>query len=384
MANQLALKRLAVSDLLMFEPYFHATGQRARQKAIILNSNVFREKLYPEIETIGPTMGNRIPVSVTIFGPGGRGEQRLNRRPIQKLAKNWRLSGNFIQNPPQDPVRYNSLQEGDLAVFRFDGEPVPISVELCLLSQTDRSDAAMWQELAPRVPGVRRSMVRLFPDDFAAVIDRVQPAADHPIRSFARDPDVELALEEAALGDEKPLRTLLRRRGIRRISTVDVAEASANAQRTGRDGENLINASILDAIAAATLVSADWTSNADPYAPYDFRVVSEAEGPSKIEVKSTHGPFGYDFHISMAQLIEAAQGAERYDLYRVYELNTEGGKLRVARDIRDFAKAVIAGLTLPDGVRCDGCSVAVSAAGLIWEAETYMALPLGEDEDELA
>src|SRR5437016_90883 len=117
MANQLALKRLSVSDLLIFEPYFRASGEAARQKAIILNANIFIRQLYPGADTLAQSMGNRIPVPVAIFGPGGRSEHDV-RHIIQKAAKNWRLNGKLILNPPQEPARYNSLQEGDLAVFR--------------------------------------------------------------------------------------------------------------------------------------------------------------------------------------------------------------------------------------------------------------------------
>jgi hypothetical protein len=326
-------------------------------------------------------MGNRIPVSVAVFGPGGNGEHDVTHI-IQKSAKNWRLNGKLIWNPAQEPTRYNSLQEGDLGVFLFDGQPAPTSIELCLISQTNPEDAALHQELATRVTPGRRSMVLVSSDELAAVIDGVQPAANHPIRSFARDRDVEFALEEAALGDEKPLRALLRRRGVRRISAADVAEGRANAERIGRDGETLINATIQDAIASATLISAEWISNADPYAPYDFRVVSGSDGALNIEVKSTRGPFGNDFHISMAELIEAAQGTERYDLYRVYELNADGGKLRVARDIREFAKTVITSLALPTGVRCDGFSVSVTNSGLTWDPETHLVRPTGEDDPD--
>lgn len=86
MANQLALKRLSVSDLLMFEPYYRASGERSRQKAIILNADVFAGQLYPGVDTIAPTMGNRIPVSVAVFGPGGE-ENTIVHILFKKLRK---------------------------------------------------------------------------------------------------------------------------------------------------------------------------------------------------------------------------------------------------------------------------------------------------------
>jgi hypothetical protein len=111
----------------MLEPYFRASGERARQKAIILNADVFIGRLYPGIDTIAPTMGNRIPVAVAVFGPGGRGEHDVTHI-IQKAAKNWRLSGKLILNPVREPTRYNSLQEGDLGIFLFDGHLVSRTV----------------------------------------------------------------------------------------------------------------------------------------------------------------------------------------------------------------------------------------------------------------
>jgi hypothetical protein len=98
-------------------------------------------------------------------------------------------------------------------------------------------------------------------------------------------------------------------------------------------------------------------------------------------VKSTTGPFDNVFHISMSELIEAAQAPERYDLYRVFELNDDGGKVRIARDIRSFAKSILGALsTLPAGVRCDSFSVVVTAPGLVWEEETDVYWPEPEEE----
>jgi hypothetical protein len=373
MANQLALKALSHSDLLMFDPYYTAIGKSSKQKAIILNANIFVNQIYPAVETIASTMNNRIPVTVAVFGPGGRGEQD-GSHIIQKAQKNWRLNGTLIRNPPQEPTRYDSLQAGDLGVFLFDGQPVPNAVELCLLSQNDPRDAALHQRLSPGLTG-RQSMRVISSDTLAAVIERIQPATDHPIRGFAGDRALDKALEDAALGDERPLRTIMHRRGIRRISAVDVAQARANAERTGRDGERLIHAHFQDEIATGNLSNVDWVSTSDPYAPFDFRVSTPSNRVFRAEVKSTRGPFNYDFHISIGELFEATQGTEQYDLYRVYELSPSGGKLRVAEDIGQFASRVLTGLTLPMGVKCDGCSVSVNAPGLTWGPERIISWP---------
>lgn len=377
MPDRLALKRLTRSDLTLFEAKYR-TLNAGNQKAINLNADIFVDALFPNVPVIAPSQGNEIPLPISIFGPEGKGEDRLTRKIIKNPSyKNWRLDGEYIINPENDPTRYDTLQQYDLAIMSFDGISVPISLKLYLISQTGPADSALYNELVLLLQS--RSMISLSPHDLRAAIDRARTAPDHPVLSLVSDPVLESAVEDAAFGGEVGARTL-RTHG-RRISAADLEKARANAGQIGRDGEGLINALFQNKITAGELLSADWIADYNAISSYDFHIVASSGESSRIDVKSTGGPFENSIHISMAELLEAATGPERYDIYRVYELNAEGGKLRIARDVREFAKAVIDSLNaLPVGVRCDGFSVGVSATGLTWDAEMHISRPSGDDD----
>ena len=101
-------------------------------------------------------------------------------------------------------------------------------------------------------------------------------------------------------------------------------------------------------------------------------------------MKSTAGPFNNDLHISLAELKEAASlESDQYDLYRIYDLTEDGGKLRIAHAIRNFAESVLNGFELPTGVRCDSVAVSPERADLAWGEEIYIARPAGDEGDEV-
>jgi hypothetical protein len=66
----------------------------------------------------------------------------------------------------------------------------------------------------------------------------------------------------------------------------------------------------------------------------------------------------------MAEL-EATSEAARYDIYRVSDLDDDGGTLRISRNVREFAQSLVDFLKeLPLGVRPD--SFTVDPALLTW------------------
>lgn len=379
MPDRLALKRLTRSDLTLFEAKYR-TLHAGNQKAINLNADVFVGVLYPSMPAAAPSNDNEIRLALSVLGPGAKPEHRLTRKIIKNPSyKNWRLNGEFIFNPEDDSSRYDELQPDDIAIMEFDGDPVPSLLRLCLVSQTDPRDALLHRELLPLLGS--RTMVSVTQENLLAAAGRAHTQRDHPVHALLADEEIKAAFEDAALGGQQGVQTLLQRGRARRVSLSDFANARANAERVGRDGEGLINA-FFEKTSEAGI--ATWMADVNAVSPYDFRVVATGGETFKIDVKSTSGPFENNIHISMAELVEAAEGRERYDLYRVYELGSEGGKLRIARDIRGFAKSILATLVLPAGVQCDGFSIAVSAPGLSWDNEIYVPRPSGSDDEELA
>jgi hypothetical protein len=98
-----------------------------------------------------------------------------------------------------------------------------------------------------------------------------------------------------------------------------------------------------------------------------------------IDVKTTAGEFGRAFHISFNEVLQIANGAERYDIYRVYDARAGEGRLRVCSDVRSLGQPVLRILTgLPTGISADG--VSVSPERLTFAPEIGISIPDADEE----
>ncbi|MCB1522032.1 MAG: DUF3883 domain-containing protein [Hyphomicrobiaceae bacterium] len=372
MAEKIALKRLGNSDLSFFEYHFrNKTFGDHRQKGINLNRDVFVDQFYPQALE---AMGMKWPVLVTLFGPGDAAPYSPPpdaRRPITyNNGKNWRLNGGTVPDDPGSPERFASLAPGDLALFRFRGDPAPEEVDVILISA--RFDADAHRVLDAIVPQGRRSMVSLTPaqlDAALAGVDLVGTA----LADVRPTPELEDAVEEVALGGAAGP-ALVARRGGRRLSPAELQQARDDAQQIGADGESLVNSWLVE----QQVDRLEWTSQLDAAAPYDFRF-NDADGNNvKMDAKSTTGPFARRIHISTSELVEAAADDARYSVARVYEIDEDGAKMRICDNFNDLAKTIAGSLSLPAGVRVDGFSIDPNT--LEWGAE--IALSRSEEDQQ--
>lgn len=82
MAEKLALKRLAGSDLSFFDFHFrNKTYGDHRQKGINLNTDVFVDQFYPQAHAL---LGARWPALTTLYGPG---RPRPSCRPATRSGR---------------------------------------------------------------------------------------------------------------------------------------------------------------------------------------------------------------------------------------------------------------------------------------------------------
>lgn len=162
MSRKLALKRLTGSDLTTFEYIYHNQKGNTRQKAINLNSEIFIEQLYPRLPLLLGEDGGHLEISTEIHGPGNDETVHIpsNRTITSKTPKqkNWRLAGNLIPNPVDEPFRYNNLQSDDLVLFEFIGEDIPEKVRFLLISREEKN---VFIDLNKLIPGERRTMIAL-------------------------------------------------------------------------------------------------------------------------------------------------------------------------------------------------------------------------------
>ena len=354
MQRKLAIKRLSASDLTLFEWQFrnHNAGN---QKSINLNADVFIAQLFPSLPEASADTNGRIPLDLYIYGPGHAGAHNLQRKILKGSAyKNWRLNGEFITNPENEPARYNALQPGDLAVFDFQGRVLPASAKMVLVSQAAVADRIVHDGLAALLGG--RSMV-------AVTLAQLQPIADrlgddtHPFHELTLDAE----LEDAALGGVRGATTLRRRQATRTLSREELQRARRVAEEVGRSGEEFVLQHLIHLKSTAAILDFTWTANTNAVSPYDFLVLMPNNQQIAIDVKSTSGEFERPIHISGAELIEMT-AERRYDIYRVYELSDASAMLRISESVGTFAATVLASFDhLPAGVRVDGISVDLAA-----------------------
>lgn len=348
---KLALKRLTASDLTLFEWHFR-NRNAGNQKAINLNRNVFVDALYPALPDAAVEHEGRLPLDLTIIGPGGKGEVNLQRKIIKFGAyKNWRLNGEFIYNPEEDPDRFNELRPDDVALFEFVGRVVPASARMVLVGKNYAYDTALYTALDGLLG--ESKMLPLSAEQLTRLVDGGSVPLQHPVRLLAIDE----VLEDAAQGGAVGLEKLWKGIGRQRLSQEALQRARRNAEDIGRMGEELVAAYFERQLEQGRIGSYHWASNENAVAPYDFKVSIEEEH-RLIDVKSTTGGFDRKLHISINELRQIADGEERYDLWRLYELNEVRAKVRVAENVREVCAVVVKAVKkLPVGVLPDSFSV---------------------------
>lgn len=379
MTDRIAIKRLTASDCTLFEAVFRRIDA-GNQKSINLNADILTGRLYPDLASIAARSDNEIAIAVTIHGPGAKGPHKVARKIVKgSTYKNWRLNGEFIPGPPDDPSRYDDLGPGDLAVMLFRGEAGPRSMDLIIVSRSDAADLAAHNALSDLFGN--RSMIAVTSGQIRDVLDVNHVPDSHPARLATTDPAMDSALEDAAQGGLSGINRILRNRTGRTVSSNELAKAKAAAEIIGHDGEGLVNGHLIKLMATGRISTVNWVSSRNAVAPYDFELSYEEGERTLIDVKTTSGPFDNPIHLSLAEIIEAA-GPTLYRIYRVYDLSEDGGKLRVSRGIGHLARNIkkIHEEHLPSGFRVDSFSVAASA--LEWGPEKIIARG-GDDEDDL-
>lgn len=376
MPDRIALKRLTASDLTLFESLFR-TIDAGNQKAINLNADVFVERLYPALPELVRTLGDVIPVTLTVLGPAGAAAHVISRAVTKRDAyKNWRLDGEFIRDPDGEEGRFNTLKAGDLAVMDFSGDPGPQQLTLLLIAAASPTDLPVHAALDPLIPGGRQTMVDISRAQIANACASVP--STHAIWSIAADPEFDAALEDTALGGVQGAATLRTKVG-RVITAVALAAAKAAAEESGRDGEALAWVHLRRMRDEGVWASLMWSSSTNAVSPFDFLARDTAGTTIRIDAKSTTGEFERVIHLSAAELTEAAAEG-RYDIWRLYEVNKDGAKLRIAQNIRSVAKSIIDSVGLPLGVTID--SVSIRPEALVWSDEIAIERPDEDPEGE--
>ncbi len=352
---KIALKRLTASDLTFFKHHFETQATGGNQKSINLNADVFVEQLFPVLRESPPKSG-KLGLNLYVYGPGSGPELNLQRKIVKGAAyKNWRLNGEFVEDPIGEPGRFSSLAVGDIAVIGFEGAPLPRTGYLYLVAGAD--ERALRDHLDAQL-GTKK-MIEIPAQQVAKVLTAGSVPKSHPLWAL----DFETDLEEAAEGASEPRKTLARRSGRgRRIDREQLARARDAADAVGRKGEEIVCAWLEEQLLSGAVTGYRWISDENAVAPYDFEV-TEGGKTRLVEVKSTSGDFNRAFHMSTAELEEAAK-AKHYDIFRVSKVDpaTDTAILHIAEDATALAQDILERFKdLPDEVRVDAVSIDVAA-----------------------
>ena len=235
MAEKISLKKLTNSDLTFFLSHYRRNPS-IRQKAINLNADILVDIFYPGMSQAIRENEGRIPVNLHIYGPGAAGDLNLMRKIMkQESYKNYRLDGEYINNPLDQPERFDLLRPGDLAIVQFLGDLYPHSLNLFLISSSDPLDVDIYSSLSEFLGN--QKMVVITSTQIIQLVENLSIPEDHPIYLL----NLEFNLEDIALGGPPIVRHLGRHNRTYSITREMLNRAKESATRVGDLGEVFIN-----------------------------------------------------------------------------------------------------------------------------------------------
>lgn len=344
--TKIAIKRLTASDLSFFKTHLRLS----KQKAINLNSDIFIDRFYPGLRGIT----DPVPMPLAVIGPAGNEPHRLMRKALRPPgAKNWRLNGEVIHDPPEAPGRYDNLAENDYAIIAFQGNERPTAATLVLVSA--RGDHALHQAIENTLEFPGRYTMQALPETSLARMRAVTTTAyvtdEHPLDSLLLSQDT---IEDVLFGDTAPEQTASDGRSVA-LTAQELREQLRRAEETGQQGEELFGAWLSESEHRDE--EFDWVSSTHARAAFDFDVLAARwiEGNPRVfvDVKTTQNAFERPLHMSIAELRFASR-TPNYRIARIYDLAGTNPKLKILASVDLYAKKVLESLaSLPAGVVVD-------------------------------
>jgi hypothetical protein len=277
------------------------------------------------------------------------------------------LNGEYIDDPENEPNRFQILQQNDFVIFDFIGDLEPIVVRAVFIAKASTLDSNLHAVLHTFIGN--KSMVELTTKDLEQLISKTSLPEQHPANLLI----LESNLEDAAYNGITGVRALRSGPYQGKVSRQNLEQARKNAERTGRAGEELIAAYLQQKKEQGTILGVQWVADENAISPYDFSVEEIGRSITHIDVKSTVGGFNSRIHISYNELLQM-QVSDRYDLYRVYEMNITSAKLRIAHNLKEFAESIINVFRqLPSGIQPD--SISVYPSDLTFGEEIIVDIP---------
>jgi hypothetical protein len=350
--SRVAIKQLTASDLSFFAQHL----RRSKQKAVNLNSDVFVDVFYPGLRG----RYDEFPIKpFSIIGPGGKPPYLLTRKALRTPgSKNWRLDGEIVHDPPDEPGRFDHLQEDDLGILAFEGVNQPEVATFVLVSATE--DAALHAALSRTVTFAgKQSMVIVSQSQLDQVLaeTRTSYRDHHPVETLLL-PD---SVEEAIFGSADTQRRVAQTDGRGVAVSQDVMRQQLRAaEQVGQLGEEIYNQWLESTGHGED--DYEWVARTHARATHDFDIRRPrwqgASGAVFVDVKATRGALESPIHMSMAEIRWAAMHAN-HRIARVHGLGSDTASLTMLTGIHELAQTIMATAVpaLPPGVSADGFEI---------------------------
>ena len=126
----------------------------------------------------------------------------------------------------------------------------------------------------------------------------------------------------------------------RRAHNYDVERANQLREKTGKEGEKLINQYLNEQIKAGKLLKVIWhNEDKESYYPYDFTIEDQRAFVTNIDVKATSYSFDQKIIFSSAEIRFISTTNENYSVYRVYTKNNNK-YLRISDNCRTISQKI--------------------------------------------
>lgn len=233
----------------------------------------------------------------------------------------------------------------------FEGDVAPTSAKAIFISQSTKEDTALHKSLSAILG--ERGMISLNVSDLRTACDDARCPSEHPLVGLILGED----LIDLAAGDASATERLLRRRSTLRLSLDDLRKARERAEEIGQLGEALVDVYLKKQKDSGKIAKYLWASEVNAISPFDFMVFKESS-TEKLEVKTTSGDFGRNFHVPLSELKEMARGDVPYQIARVYNASFDGAQIRISEDLRSLGTKILNAFgKLPSGVIPDEVTV---------------------------
>lgn len=126
----------------------------------------------------------------------------------------------------------------------------------------------------------------------------------------------------------------------RRAHNYDVERANQLREKTGKEGERLINQYLNEQMRAGRLLKVTWhNEERESYFPYDFTIEDQRAFVTNIDVKATSYSFEQKIIFSSAEIKFISSTHENYSVYRVYTKNNNK-YLRISDNCRTISQKI--------------------------------------------